>query len=133
MGLGERAHVPLISFSATSPYVLSRTRHFVQIALSDDPQVGTITAIVESFLWSSGTTHHHFRPHRSPLIFHHRSPSIFHRRTPPPPLLASQLLALHCFDIEGFDLCEINEPMIEGTCNFLGNYFTIHSPTPSNG
>ncbi|XP_028083278.1 uncharacterized protein LOC114284536 [Camellia sinensis] len=51
----------------------------------------------------SGTTHHHFSPHRSPLIFHHRSLSIFHHRTPPPPLLASQLLALHCFDIEDRD------------------------------
>ncbi|CAL5443646.1 unnamed protein product [Camellia sinensis] len=51
MDLGDRAHVPVISFSATSPSVLSRTQYFVQTALSDDTQVGAIAAIVEAFLW----------------------------------------------------------------------------------
>ncbi|KAI7985283.1 Glutamate receptor 2.7 [Camellia lanceoleosa] len=51
MDLGDRAHVPIISFSATSPSMLSRTRYFVQTALSDDTQVGAIAAIVEAFLW----------------------------------------------------------------------------------
>ncbi|XP_057460066.1 glutamate receptor 2.7-like [Actinidia eriantha] len=49
--LGERARVPIISFSATSPSILSRSTYFVQTALSDDAQVGSIAAIIKAFQW----------------------------------------------------------------------------------
>ncbi|XP_047340874.1 glutamate receptor 2.8-like [Impatiens glandulifera] len=51
MDLGDRAHVPIISFSATSPSLLRRTPYFIQTAQSDDTQVGAIAAIVKYFQW----------------------------------------------------------------------------------
>ncbi|XP_047342747.1 glutamate receptor 2.8-like [Impatiens glandulifera] len=51
MDLGDRAHVPIISFSATSPSLLRRTPYFIQTAQSDDAQVGAIAAVVKYFQW----------------------------------------------------------------------------------
>lgn len=51
MDLGNRAHVPIISFSATSPSLLPRTPYFIQTAQSDDTQVVAIAAIVKVFQW----------------------------------------------------------------------------------
>ncbi|KAG8380241.1 hypothetical protein BUALT_Bualt07G0172800 [Buddleja alternifolia] len=52
IGLGERANVPIISFSATSPSVHHQTPYFIQAAISDAAQVGAITAVVEHFHWT---------------------------------------------------------------------------------
>ncbi|KAH7866518.1 hypothetical protein Vadar_021355 [Vaccinium darrowii] len=51
MDLGNRFHVPIISFSATSPSMLSETPYFIQTALSDDAQVGAISSIIKAFQW----------------------------------------------------------------------------------
>lgn len=51
MDLGNRAHVPIISFSATSPSLLPRTPYFIRTAQSDDTRVGAIAAIVKAFQW----------------------------------------------------------------------------------
>lgn len=55
MVLGNSSHVPIISFSATSPSMLSRTPYFIQTALSDDAQVGAISAFVRAFQWREVT------------------------------------------------------------------------------
>lgn len=52
MDLAERAHVPIISFSATSPSLIHRTPYFVQTAQSDANQVQAIASIVEEFMWT---------------------------------------------------------------------------------
>lgn len=49
--LGERAHVPIISFSATSPSFLHRTPYFVQTAQSDANQVQAIASIIKEYMW----------------------------------------------------------------------------------
>lgn len=51
IGLGDRAHVPIISFSATSP-LHPQTPYFVQTAPRDDAQVGAIASPVRQFGWS---------------------------------------------------------------------------------
>ncbi|KAK3035567.1 hypothetical protein RJ639_034772 [Escallonia herrerae] len=52
MDLGGRAHVPIISFSATSPSLLPQPpNYFLQTAQSDDTQVGAIAAIIKYFQW----------------------------------------------------------------------------------
>ncbi|XP_075493633.1 glutamate receptor 2.8-like [Primulina tabacum] len=51
IGLGDRANVPIICFSATSPSLHPRSRYFVQTGLSDAAQVGAIAAIVGYFNW----------------------------------------------------------------------------------
>lgn len=51
IGLGDRAHVPIISFSATSP-LHPQTPYFVQTAPRDDAQVGAIASLVRQFGWS---------------------------------------------------------------------------------
>ncbi|KAF3647535.1 putative receptor-like protein kinase-like [Capsicum annuum] len=52
MNLGERAQVPIVSFSATSPSLQPRTNFFVQTAQTDDTEVGAIAAIVKAFQWN---------------------------------------------------------------------------------
>ncbi|KAL0428928.1 UNVERIFIED_CONTAM: Glutamate receptor 2.8 [Sesamum radiatum] len=52
MDLGDRAHVPILSFSATSPSLIPRTPYFVQTAQSDANQVQAIASIVKAFQWS---------------------------------------------------------------------------------
>ncbi|KAK4381182.1 Glutamate receptor 2.8 [Sesamum angolense] len=52
MDLGDRAHVPIISFSATSPSLIPGTPYFVQTAQSDAKQVQAIASIVKAFQWS---------------------------------------------------------------------------------
>ena len=52
IGLGDKAHVPIISFSATSPSLSSlRSRYFVRATLNDSAQVPAIRAIVQAFGW----------------------------------------------------------------------------------
>lgn len=54
MDLGDRAHVPIISFSATatSPSLLPPTpNYFLQTAPSDDTQVAPLVAVVKAFQW----------------------------------------------------------------------------------
>lgn len=52
INLGDKAQVPIITFSATSPSLLSiRSPYFVQAAVSDSSQVQTIGAIVQAFGW----------------------------------------------------------------------------------
>ncbi|KAI3444603.1 hypothetical protein Pfo_001268 [Paulownia fortunei] len=52
MDLGNRARVPIISFSATSPSLVPQTPYFVQTAQSDANQVQAIASIVKAFQWS---------------------------------------------------------------------------------
>ncbi|KZV51264.1 glutamate receptor 2.8-like [Dorcoceras hygrometricum] len=52
IGLGDRANVPIISFSATSPSLHSISPYFVQTALNDAAQVRAIAAMVEYFHWN---------------------------------------------------------------------------------
>ena len=50
--LGEEAHVPILSFSATSPSLSSlRSPYFFRAALNDSSQVQPITAIIQAFGW----------------------------------------------------------------------------------
>ncbi|KAL5699310.1 hypothetical protein ACHQM5_030232 [Ranunculus cassubicifolius] len=48
---GNKAKVPIISFSATSPSLSFPTPYFVQATRNDSSQVKAITAIVEAFKW----------------------------------------------------------------------------------
>ncbi|XP_019193178.1 PREDICTED: glutamate receptor 2.7-like [Ipomoea nil] len=50
--LGDRARVPIISFSATNPSLHHRTPYFIQTAQSDDMEVAAVAAIVKAFKWS---------------------------------------------------------------------------------
>lgn len=52
INLGARAHVPIISFSATSPSLRPQAPYFVQTTQSDDTQVGAIASTVQAFGWS---------------------------------------------------------------------------------
>ncbi|KAI5586810.1 hypothetical protein BDE02_06G237200 [Populus trichocarpa] len=50
--LGEKAHVPIISFSATSPSLTSiRSSYFLRATQNDSAQVNAISAIVQAFGW----------------------------------------------------------------------------------
>ncbi|KAJ8634714.1 hypothetical protein MRB53_008981 [Persea americana] len=50
--LGDKAQVPVLSFSATSPFLSSmRSRYFVRTAQNDSSQVKAIAAIVRAFGW----------------------------------------------------------------------------------
>ncbi|CAK9140334.1 unnamed protein product [Ilex paraguariensis] len=50
--LGEKAHVPIISFSATSPSLSPiQSTYFTRATPSDSSQVKAITAIVQAFGW----------------------------------------------------------------------------------
>ncbi|KAL1552585.1 glutamate receptor 2.1-like [Salvia divinorum] len=52
ISLGEKAQVPIISFSATSPSLSStRSPYFARATLSDASQVDAIGAVVEAFGW----------------------------------------------------------------------------------
>ncbi|PRQ27374.1 putative periplasmic binding protein-like I [Rosa chinensis] len=52
INLGNQAHVPIISFSATSPSLTSlRIPYFFQFAQTDSSQVEAISAIVKAFGW----------------------------------------------------------------------------------
>lgn len=52
MDLGDKARVPIISFSATSPSLVHKTPYFVQTAQSDANQVQAIASIIKAFLWT---------------------------------------------------------------------------------
>ncbi|RWR91518.1 glutamate receptor 2.7-like protein [Cinnamomum micranthum f. kanehirae] len=50
--LGDKAQVPVLSFSATSPFLSSmRSPYFVRTAQNDSSQVKAIAAIVRAFGW----------------------------------------------------------------------------------
>ncbi|GMY29121.1 glutamate receptor 2.8-like [Fagus crenata] len=50
--LGEKAQVPIISFSATSPSLTSlRSSYFFQVAQDDSSQVKAISAIIQAYGW----------------------------------------------------------------------------------
>ena len=52
IGLGSKARVPIISFSATSPSLSSlQSQYFVRATLNDSAQVPAIRAIVQAFGW----------------------------------------------------------------------------------
>ncbi|KAL6345473.1 hypothetical protein AAG906_017193 [Vitis piasezkii] len=52
IGLGDKAHVPIISFSATSPSLSSlQSQYFIRATLNDSAQVPAIRAIVQAFGW----------------------------------------------------------------------------------
>ncbi|XP_026458984.1 glutamate receptor 2.7-like [Papaver somniferum] len=53
MHLGNRSHVPVISFSATSPSISPvENPYFIRTTLNDSSQVGAIAAIVKYFGWT---------------------------------------------------------------------------------
>ncbi|XP_073138106.1 glutamate receptor 2.7-like [Henckelia pumila] len=52
MNLGDRAQVPIVSFSATSPSLVPRAPFFVQTSQSDAFQVQAIASIIEAFKWN---------------------------------------------------------------------------------
>ncbi|KAG6434440.1 hypothetical protein SASPL_106075 [Salvia splendens] len=52
MDLGDKAHVPIISFSATSPSLARQTPYFVQTAQSDANHVQAIASIIKEFSWT---------------------------------------------------------------------------------
>ncbi|XP_022131338.1 glutamate receptor 2.8-like [Momordica charantia] len=50
--LGQKAHVPILSFTATSPALASlRSPYFFRLAQNDSVQVAAISAIVKTFGW----------------------------------------------------------------------------------
>ena len=52
IGLGSKARVPIISFSATSPSLSSlQSQYFIRATLNDSAQVPAIRAIVRAFGW----------------------------------------------------------------------------------
>lgn len=52
IGLGDKAHVPIITFSATSPSLISlQSPYFFQMAQNDSTQVKAISALVQAFGW----------------------------------------------------------------------------------
>ncbi|KAL6196320.1 hypothetical protein ACLB2K_031935 [Fragaria x ananassa] len=52
VNLGEKAHVPIISYSATSPSLTSlQSSYFFQFAQNDSTQVNAISGIVQNFRW----------------------------------------------------------------------------------
>ncbi|KAK6158726.1 hypothetical protein DH2020_006040 [Rehmannia glutinosa] len=52
INLGDKAQVPIITFSATSPSLSSiRSPYFIRAALNDSSQVHAISAIIQAFGW----------------------------------------------------------------------------------
>ncbi|KAI6681251.1 hypothetical protein NL676_035132, partial [Syzygium grande] len=50
--LGNKSHVPIISFSATSPSLSSiRSPYFIRVAQNDSSQVSALSAVVQAFGW----------------------------------------------------------------------------------
>ncbi|XP_048133137.1 glutamate receptor 2.1-like [Rhodamnia argentea] len=50
--LGNKSHVPIVSFSATSPSLSSiRSPYFIRATQNDSAQVNAISAVVEAFGW----------------------------------------------------------------------------------
>ncbi|XP_028807062.1 glutamate receptor 2.7-like [Neltuma alba] len=52
ISLGDKAHVPILTFSATTPSLASlRSPYFFRLAQNDSSQVNAIAAIVQAFGW----------------------------------------------------------------------------------
>ncbi|PRQ27361.1 putative periplasmic binding protein-like I [Rosa chinensis] len=52
ISLGNKSHVPIISFSATSPSLTSiRTPYFIRATQNDSSQVKAISALIQAFGW----------------------------------------------------------------------------------
>ncbi|KAL6215855.1 hypothetical protein ACLB2K_015282 [Fragaria x ananassa] len=52
ISLGDKAHVPIISFSATSPSLTSiRSPYFIRAAQNDSTQVKALSALIQAFGW----------------------------------------------------------------------------------
>lgn len=52
ISLGDKAHVPIVTFSATSPSLASlRSPYFFRIAQNDSSQVNAIASIIQAFGW----------------------------------------------------------------------------------
>ncbi|KAL7159593.1 hypothetical protein ABFS83_01G038200 [Erythranthe nasuta] len=52
ISLGQKAQVPIVTFSATSPSLSSlRSPYFIRATLKDSSQVGAIVAIIQAFGW----------------------------------------------------------------------------------
>ncbi|WOL19709.1 glutamate receptor 2.7-like [Canna indica] len=49
--LGDKSHVPIISFSATSPTFSSLTPYFIRTTLNDSSQVSSISSIIKAYGW----------------------------------------------------------------------------------
>ncbi|XP_061374921.1 glutamate receptor 2.7-like isoform X2 [Gastrolobium bilobum] len=52
INLGDKAHVPIVTFSATSPSLTSlQSQYFFQIAQNDSAQVKAISAVIQALGW----------------------------------------------------------------------------------
>ncbi|KAF8030937.1 hypothetical protein BT93_D0202 [Corymbia citriodora subsp. variegata] len=50
--LGNKSHVPIISFSASSPSLSSiRSSYFIRAAQNDSSQVNAISTVIQAFGW----------------------------------------------------------------------------------
>ncbi|CAK8568520.1 unnamed protein product [Lathyrus sativus] len=55
--LGDKAHVPIVTFSATSPSLASlQSPYFFQISQTDSAQTKAITSIIQAFGWNQVAT-----------------------------------------------------------------------------
>uniref|UniRef100_A0ACD5ZHJ6 Uncharacterized protein n=1 Tax=Avena sativa TaxID=4498 RepID=A0ACD5ZHJ6_AVESA len=62
--LGNRSHVPVLSYSATSPSVSpAQTPYFVRTAANDSFQVAPIAAVLATFGWRAATVVHEDSPY----------------------------------------------------------------------
>ncbi|KAL5699313.1 hypothetical protein ACHQM5_030235 [Ranunculus cassubicifolius] len=56
VNFGNKAHVPMLSFSATSSSLSFHTPYFVQVTHNDSSQLKATTAIIQSFQWREVVT-----------------------------------------------------------------------------
>ncbi|XP_047325077.1 glutamate receptor 2.7-like [Impatiens glandulifera] len=78
INMGENAHVPIVSFSTTSPFQSSlQSAYLVRATLSDSSQVEAIASLIRSFGWREVVQtphsldredHQHFGPRAPPLV-----------------------------------------------------------------
>jgi ionotropic glutamate receptor len=52
IGIGNMTNVPILSYSATSPYLSAKqSKYFIRTALDDASQVPAISSLIEYFSW----------------------------------------------------------------------------------